>query len=183
MSIRDDFSMYYRGTYIGARQADGTVVPFFVDNVDGGGRDYSETSKNSLVFLGRSVLAEDVEFGQIRMDSGNVVLELPELGYIQHRGSHYWLRYRPQHIASKGLTGRRVAGLMQINDHIARAIYAAITAQPNHSARQFAFVGESLLYKDRTVGTIREGGEIQLNEAAVFLRGVLAKAFPDKVIL
>lgn len=183
MSIRDDFRMYYRGCYIGVR-IEGVVHPFYVDEVDGGGRDWSEASKNSLVFHGRTILpGNDIQFGHIRMDSGNVVLELPELGYIQHRGHHYWLRYRPQHAASKGLSSRRVSGVMSINDHIAAAIFAALHAQPNHTARQFAFVDDRVLYKGRVIGSTNEAGQVTLVEAARYLQQLISKVFPDKAVV
>ena len=180
MSIRDDFRMYYRGTYIGVRK-DGVVIPFYVDEVDGGGRDWSETSKNSLVFHGRFVEDDEVQLGRVTMSSGNVILELPELGYIEYRGINLWLRYRPQHVASKGLSSRRVTGIMSLNDDIARSIFKAVRVQPNHTARQFAFSNGEVLYKNRVIGTYSDE-HVRLNDQARFLVPVFAKAFPEKVL-
>lgn len=178
MSLANDFRLYYRGTYVGYRTSGGRVVPFYVDEVSGGGRDYSLESQESLVFHGNVLYDDRSTSRNIELGDGTLVLELPELGYIVRRNAPVWLTYKPVHQASKGLSGRRLVG-SALNADVARAIYLAIHEQPDDLARQFFFRGNGELhYKGRIIGT-HENGTVTLTAQAAYLHPYVGKAFPN----
>lgn len=178
MSLADDFRLYYRQTYIGYRTNSGRVLPFYVQEVTGGGGNSGETGMNRLVFHGQVMYDDRQTEREVRYSSDKLVLELPELGYVHHRGRNIWLTYRPVHQASKGLSGRRLVG-SQMNNDVARAIYRAVHEQPDNLARQFSFdANGKLFYKKREVGS-HAGGTVTIKSAVSWLSAYITKAFSN----
>ncbi|MGL5013647.1 MAG: hypothetical protein ACRC6V_05065 [Bacteroidales bacterium] len=177
MSLSADFQLYYRQTYVGYRTNSGRTLPFYIQDVTGGGS-HNDSGLNRLVFHGQVMYDDRQTEREVRYNSEKLVLELPELGYVHYRGRNIWLTYRPVHQASKGLSGRRLVGT-QMNNDVARAIYRAVNDQPNDLARQFSFdANGNLYYKRREVGTHSEG-TATLKSDVPYLRAYLMKAYPN----
>lgn len=179
MSLASDMSMYYRNTYIGYRTNGGRVLPFFIQEVNGrnSDSDYSQESMDELVFSGIVYYDDREQNKNISFNSGRLVLDLPELGYIVLNGRPRWLTYRPVQQASKGLSGRRVVGV-GMNASVAKLIYKAVQDQPDNLARQFCFHNGKVLYKGLEQGT-RDGDNVVLKHSSRFYAPYLLKAYPD----
>lgn len=180
MSLASDFGMYYRSTYIGYRTSSGRVIPFYVSEVSGGDGSHSEESQQDLVFHGVCIYDDRSTERNVRLGDGLLVLELPELGYIQVNGRHLWITYRPIHQASKGLSGRRVVGT-GIGNNTAKAIYKALHDQPDNLARQFHKTDTTMSYKGRQIGTI-EGTTLTLLKVGEYLVPYVGKVFPELTV-
>lgn len=178
MSLAYDFSMYYRNTFVGYKGEDGRVYPMAVQEVSGNSDGYDQETMDNLVFHG-IVLNDDRDVRvDVRLGSGDLVLELPELGYIYQEGRPRWLTYTPVQQASKGLSSRRVVGA-RITNSIARAIYKALHDQPDHLARQFCFHNGTVLYKGVCIGTCESESDVVIKSNRQYLIPYLNKVFPN----
>lgn len=187
MSLTEDFNNYYRNTFVGFRDETGRVRPFFINRVTSrrglnNTTQYLDEGLQYLKFEGRTLDGIDGEVweGEVRFDTGQVVLELPELGYIDLNGVPVWVRYNPVHQRVKGLCGVRLVGA-SMNDRTAIAIYRAIHAQPDHTARQFAFHNGEVYYKGRIIGRYSDDA-VTLVQGAAYLGSFIEKCFPEKTV-
>lgn len=157
MSLAEDFNMYFGGTYVGLADQHGVIRPFWVTSVargrDFNNNDYSEAAVNALRFTGTHYRNEDME-EEKTVPYGKLVLEMPDLGYIEHRGKFYYLTWRPTRSTKKGLCDRRISGVNRLDYNFVRSIYETVHKNPNPLARQFCIQEGKVAYKGYLIGTV-----------------------------
>lgn len=181
MSLASDFHLYYSGSYVGYRLDCGRVIPFYVHEVSGDVDGHQVGSENELTFYGVILNDERHTDANEVLGSGRLVLELPELGYVQIGNNWKWLSYRPVHMANKGLSGRRVIG-NTVNNNTAKGIYRAIHTQSDNLSRQFHRTREFLNYKGREVGSNNPDGSISLYPEWKHLVPFVQKVFTTETV-
>lgn len=182
MSLAEDYTMYYGGTYVGMADRNGVVRPFWVTGVSRGrdfnNNDYSEAAINALKFSGTFFTENNPEDKTVPYTK--LILEMPDLGYINYQGRDYYLTWRPSRSTKKGLCDRRIAGVNRMDNTFVKAIYESIHNNPDPLSRQFLIKEDKVAYKGYLVGTV----DNQLIKVAKkfkyvlpFLRKVLREGF------
>ncbi|MFW3388489.1 UNVERIFIED_CONTAM: hypothetical protein RF648_21105, partial [Kocuria sp. CPCC 205274] len=119
MSLADDFAMYYGTTYIGYRNSNGRIDPFYVESVNTDTslfdiRNYprdqrdsvahGEDAYNALVFNGSLHPAGSRSRQMsVNVNREQLVFDLPDPRYIRLNGRYHWVSYRPNRSTKKGL--------------------------------------------------------------------------------
>lgn len=183
MSLVDDFSLYYRGSYIGFRGNDGRVRPFYVEGVNRTQRfdGHGEENLQYLKFIGTVMDQDDSQEWPDEITYNEAVLQLPDLGYVKSGQRMLWLSYRSLRQAAKGLTARRLNGA-SLTHSLAKQIYRAMHDQPDSTARQFHFFSNGDVgYKGRKIGSCSEN-LVTISSEAQYLIPYINKCFPDKMV-
>lgn len=186
MSLRDDFNMYYNSTTVGYR-VDGLLVPFVITDIRMGrgfdNDDFSNEAVSALKFSGyyNNDRGQVIEV-TVPHDDENLVLEMPELGYILYRDKPMFLYWKPQRSTKKGMCGRRISGHNgRFNYEMSQIIYKMVNDNPMELTRYFLKHENNLHYKGRIIGTY-EGDVITLKKGFHYLRGLMDKVFIDSVV-
>lgn len=177
MALHDDFAMYYNGTYVGYRQ-DGDVVPFYIEAVDTDRSIFDISEATEAEMFGEQALSALTFYGNkggnratINHDDPNLVLEMPDSKYIQFRGRYYWVQWRANRSTKKGMGQRRLSGIPQFNNEVARAMFSELPV-PNVIAGCLLRQNNELHYKGVVVGSINDNEVVLVPEASHLLRFV-----------
>lgn len=199
MCILSDMDLYYRSTFLGLLNDDGTVSPFRVErthyqsritndrNFDSDDmsdylhRNHDEISSH-LCFEGSIYHygSGDVSEAVINMDDPRLIMEIPDLGYFKNnRGRWMWLCYRPCHSAKKGLISDRVNLLYTLN--ISQNIRGIFNIRPTTESPHpdFLLDGNVLMYKGVLTGRLARPGVFQVPQNMSYLTSKLESLFPN----
>ena len=193
MSLRDDFSMYYGGTWLGYRPAGSEVIyPFCVQDVGYSSRRFNPTSEAeryseqaiaALKLVGYYWNGEDNVSVEGFIGDGMFVLDNPELGYVTVNGNKVWTTYRPHRSTKKGLTARRVAGWPsggRNEREFLLNLYRDVSTMVDPNERLFDLRENGRLnYKGRHIAT-ESDGVMSVNPAFNHVKPFILKAFPGK---
>lgn len=194
MSLRDDYNMYYGGTWVGFRPEGSDIVrPFCVQDVSYSTRRfnpqseaerYGEQAIEALKFMGYYVQDGDHVQAEGFLGDGRFVLDNPDLGYVTVGGRKIWTTYRPHRSTKKGLTPRRVAGWPnggRAEREFLENLYKDVSTMVDPNDRLFDMrENGTLFYKGREIATTNDG-MLSVHEAFNHVKPFIIKAFPDKV--
>lgn len=183
MALHDDFAMYYNGTYVGYRK-EGDVVPFYIESVDTDRSMFDFTEATESEMFGDLALSALQFYGNIGgnrvcigHDDPDLVLEMPDSKYIQFRGRYYWVSWRANRSTKKGMSQRRLSGLPQFNNEVARAMFSEQPA-PNVIAGCLLRQNNELHYKGVVVGSINDN-VVELVPEASHLSRFVGREMPE----
>lgn len=182
MSLAEDFSMYYGGSYVGIKRGD-DVLPFLVNevytdsdiysNTGDSEQDYSEEAEDALVFRGEIVQNNgDTRSARISYRDEDLILELPDPKYIKIRRGFIWVTFRPSRSTKKGLTNRKVSGISNLTNEVLRKIFSKEEPEEVMFGCYLKRSGK-LYYKGMEIGTF-EGDNYTICKEATFHAKVLS---------
>lgn len=194
MSLRDDFNMYYNGTWVGYRPEGSDVIrPFCVQDVAYSSRRFNPTTEAerygeqaiaALKFIGYYIQDGDFHSVEGFLGDGRFVLDNPELGYVTVEGNKVWTTYRPHRSTKKGLCNRRVTGWPNSSRREREFLvnlYNDVSTMVDSNERLFDMRSDNTLhYKGRQIATV-EGDVVTMNPAFNHVKPFVLKAFPGKV--
>ena len=198
MSIISDMELYYKRSYLGLRQEDGSVKPFYIEHIifrshlvnSEGEFDVDNLTrqmhvnhdliKSGLIFVVQ--MYSDGRFSSpatINFDDPNIVWDLPDLGYVKLPSSGWaWLSYRPLHAAKKGFITDKLHRAMTIRNH--RDIYAIFNTPPSalNPHKDLLMLQDKVFYKGYEVGNVEEG-VITLTNKMSYLEKFVTESFTN----
>lgn len=126
MSLAEDFTMYYGGSYVGLKKGD-DVIPFLVQEVymKDGVLGYSQEAEEGLVFRGEEIHRGETISLDISFKDDNLILDTPNPKYIQtQRGADLWITFRPNRTTKKGITNRKIVGVNNVSNEVIIKIFS-----------------------------------------------------------
>lgn len=164
MSISRDFERYYAGTWIGKRDENGAICPFYVESVSYNGPDgehqYLPENLQHLVFHG-SFFTKDGGQEEVGCNYTDAVLDNPEIGYVVIEGRPVWTFYRTAREMVKGVNMRRIGSDRNFRFHITANIMQQFFDREAMSTKvsdiHFYNNEGTILYKGMEIGTVRDG--------------------------
>lgn len=187
--LRNDFEMYYSGSYIGVlNEETGKVNPFYVESMDydsnyGDGSVRNPEAVNGLVFRGQEII--DARGTTRRrsitgLENEQLVTELPDLGYVMINGRFQWITYRPNRTVKKGICGRRLT-----THHCDSRVMWAIYHQSENGRISKDYIkrelgdGTFLEYKNQIVGRYLSETEIEIEPEMEFQLSRIREENPE----
>lgn len=198
MSLPDDYGMYYSQTYVGFREQDGTVTPFYVERVSWDQSvsiHRSETNDLSnirhLVFRGNKVIraasGEYIYQNPINISVNNLILDVPLMGYYEIEGSRdpVWLYHLPQRSTKKGFASNKtnIGNVMRTNTPAFLKLVCEIFNDTRSKIGRDFYQNvrnNTLLYKGIIIGKVVPESGIVLKKKAKYLTS-LAESFMSGV--
>lgn len=166
MSLVSDFSHYYCGTWIAERRGN-LNIPLFVMNVFQQGEfsrdDFSHEAEMALMFEAERWVKTDSGFNRTAVQIGvfnpNLVLESPDVGYLQHgRNMVSWTHINPVRQRAKGLMGNKLRGVTSLGRNISgEMVYNLFNPSFEGLLTRFIFINPSdglVYYKGAHVGRV-----------------------------
>lgn len=187
MSLAEDFSMYYSGSYVGVNH-EGQVVPFLVNEVysnrdiynpsnfsreERRSMEYSKISEDSLVFRGDLLLQHETIQKDISFRDEDLILETPDPKYIKVRGGWSWITFRPSRTTKKGITNRKLVGVPSMTSSVLRKIFSEEEHDEVISGCYLKHNGK-ILYKGLIIGEY-EGNNFTICRDAIYHGKILER--------
>lgn len=189
MSLHDDFGMYYNTTFVGVKDADGHISPFWIEHVsnDDGMVDLEEVSNadahgdmayEALVFNGQLTRPDGqvVRHAESMIDN-RLVLDSPDPQYVKIRNRYHWVSYRASRSTKKGLCDRRIVSTALFNHELVSALFNQGDDE-NIIGRVFLKRGNELEYKGVVIGEVN-GDNFTLVAEAAHLAREIQKELPE----